>query len=98
MKRCLVLHSIGLGLVLVFSAALQISEAFRDSLVIKSRARGSKESTADLSLFFQSGVSFEGDSVSPTRLCERRKDISSEERGSDKVNSIIAVVGVHRGQ
>jgi hypothetical protein len=93
MKRSFSIHSITWVLMLALSASVNTSEAFTATSAIHSRVCGSEMPIVGSSL---SSLSLSGsiESRSSTELQAKKKDISSDERGSDNVNALI---GIDRG-
>jgi len=93
MKRSFGMSYIRLVLMAVLSVLVSTSEAFTATSAVNNLACGSKMPIIRSSLSSRYASIFI-ESSSTTELQARKKDLSSDERGSDKVNSII---GIDRG-
>lgn len=93
MKLSFNIHFIRLVLMLALSALANTSEAFTATSAINTRACGSKMPVVGSSISSRSS-SGSIESRFSTELQDRKNDVSSEERGSDEVNTLI---GIDRG-
>mmetsp|Transcript_17376 Transcript_17376/g.35700 ORF Transcript_17376/g.35700 Transcript_17376/m.35700 type:complete len:161 (-) Transcript_17376:236-718(-) len=91
MSRYFNIYAIAFMIMISLSGLMSGSEAF--TTPIDSHTRGSKMPITGSSSLSRSPFG-SVEAVSPTQLLARKKDLSSQERGSDKVNSLI---GIDRG-